>query len=910
MTLAHMESRFFELKGKLAVGLLAEDEFKREMEKLRFQDAQGRWWMIGAQSGRWYYYDGARWLLGQPPEIPASAESSASGPAPEPPRVAMPPASTSKATKPLWKRASAQVSDTAPSSQPPASITPTARIQTSPVPPPTTATQPVTPPLYTPPPKPAVTKRLGEDPARTRQLPPLKSEPREAPPYHRQTLKERVQEEMSHVHMPDVHMPDVHEVHVPEVHAPTPLRRFPPMVILFGAIAVGLVLVALMWVAVDNLVPGKPISSFLGRNFASATATPAVHATALPPGANNVDNLIRIGDELTSKSQFAPALTQYQNASKLAPNNVDIYTHWARALALTGRIQDAVNTAQRATRLDDKNAEAFAQLTRALAWSGQSDAAVSAGEKATQLDAKNATAQAFLAEAYLRAGRPEDGAKAAETAVSLDDKNADAHRAAGWVAVLGGKKDEAVTEWQRVVEIAPDIFFYHYEFGQVYGAYLNDAASAIPEYQKAIQLFPPYVPSYTALGRMYLAQKQPGQAILQYQKALTFDSNSNDAFVGLGLSFQMQDKCGQAIPYFQKSLELNPNGNEAQRGIADCNAVAKGQPAPAATAAMPTPNLGAVPTAIVQATVVPLANATPSPATAKATPGTSASPAGAKNEGRIAFSTFDGQYHLYLSNPDGSNRTSVRELASDPAFSPDGSQLLYYSWEKSERGIHRMESNGKEDEFISLRMEDLLPSWAPDGTRYVYATRAGQGSDMTKRAYRLRIADPTARANQDPADFVVGQYPAWGPKRIVFRDCGFPTESCGLAVINPDGSGKKSLTNINSTAPTWSPDGSKIVFMSDYGNNWDIYIVDSDGGSPSRLTTDPAEDGLPTFSPDGKQIAYLSHRDGKWAIWAMGLDGSNQHKLFDLGGEPAGAVAGNSSAQPAQVWYEQRISWH
>src|SRR5919199_6975133 len=68
MTLAQMESRFFELKGKLAVGQLAEDEFKRELEKLRFQDQQGRWWMIGAQTGRWYYYDGARWLIGQPPD--------------------------------------------------------------------------------------------------------------------------------------------------------------------------------------------------------------------------------------------------------------------------------------------------------------------------------------------------------------------------------------------------------------------------------------------------------------------------------------------------------------------------------------------------------------------------------------------------------------------------------------------------------------------------------------------------------------------------------------------------------------------------------------------------------------------------------------------------------------------------
>jgi TolB protein len=193
----------------------------------------------------------------------------------------------------------------------------------------------------------------------------------------------------------------------------------------------------------------------------------------------------------------------------------------------------------------------------------------------------------------------------------------------------------------------------------------------------------------------------------------------------------------------------------------------------------------------------------------------------------------------------------------------------------------------------------------------VYATRAGLGGDINKRAYSIRVADPTSKARQDPPPFVErAQYPIWGPNnKIVFRDCGFPTDTCGLAVVTTDGSGKTALTTINSTAPAWSPDGSKIAFTSDYGGNWDIYIVNANGGSPARLTTDAAEDGLPTFSPDGKQIAFLSHRGGAWAIWIMGIDGSNQHKAFDLGGDPAGAVPGNSPAQPGQVWYEQKISW-
>ncbi|MGB8648850.1 MAG: tetratricopeptide repeat protein, partial [Anaerolineae bacterium] len=483
MTLAQMESRFFELKGKLAVGQLAEDEFKREMEKLRFQDQQGRWWMIGAQSGRWYYYDGARWLLGQPPAEepapPSSLPERENGDAPR-----MTPAMTQPADTPF---------------PPPANLPPPppAAFQAA-VPPPPMAARPT---VATPPP--AKPKPVKAAPPPKTGLPARLKEPSPRGP----TLADRVREEMGHVHMPEVHAPHVHipevhvpEVHVPEVHAPAPIRRFSPYFILLGAVVVGLVIVALMWLAIDNFVPGKPISSFLGKTLnSSAVSTPTAKATGTPLAGANVDTILKVSDDLVSKSQFASALSAYQDAARQAPNNADVYVHWARALALTGRIQDAADNARRATRIDTNSADAYAELTRDLAWSGQYDEAVKDGEKAIGLDDKNATAHAFLAEAYLRAGRTDDAGKEAARAVQIDDKNADAHRAAGWVAVLAKNQDQGTAEWQRVTtELAPDQFFYHYEFGQVYSSYLNDAPNAILEYQKAIALFAPYVPSYIA----------------------------------------------------------------------------------------------------------------------------------------------------------------------------------------------------------------------------------------------------------------------------------------------------------------------------------------------------------------------------------------------------------------------------
>jgi dipeptidyl aminopeptidase/acylaminoacyl peptidase len=369
----------------------------------------------------------------------------------------------------------------------------------------------------------------------------------------------------------------------------------------------------------------------------------------------------------------------------------------------------------------------------------------------------------------------------------------------------------------------------------------------------------------------------------------------------------MQSKCPQAIPYYQKALDLNPELVPASKGLEDCGAIAKGSALP--QAAPTEANIAPIATAIPRGTVAPSSgsNSTPPRNTPSAGPGAVAN----SGTGRIYFPVYDGQYRIFSANPDGSERQLVTELASSPAVNDRASAMLFYSWINDQRGVHRIDTNGADDLHISLRSEDTLPSWSPDGARYVYSTRAGQGGDITKRAYTLRVASTGGKPRQDPAPLVEqAQYPAWGPtNRIVFRDCGFPTDTCGLAIVNADGGGKITLTNLNSTAPAWSPDGDRIVFMSNARGNWDLYVVNATGGSPELLTDDLANDGLPTYSPDGSKIAFVSNRDGVWSVYQIDADGENEVKLFDLEGDIAGNIPGNSPAQPGQTWLEQRISW-
>ncbi len=73
MKFDELENRYFELKGKHAAGLLSDEAFQAQVAELRTEDTQGRVWAIGADSGRWYVYQGGEWMEGEPPTSGAAA---------------------------------------------------------------------------------------------------------------------------------------------------------------------------------------------------------------------------------------------------------------------------------------------------------------------------------------------------------------------------------------------------------------------------------------------------------------------------------------------------------------------------------------------------------------------------------------------------------------------------------------------------------------------------------------------------------------------------------------------------------------------------------------------------------------------------------------------------------------------
>src|SRR6266550_3453121 len=80
--------------------------------------------------------------------------------------------------------------------------------------------------------------------------------------------------------------------------------------------------------------------------------------------------------------------------------------------------------------------------------------------------------------------------------------------------------------------------------------------------------------------------------------------------------------------------------------------------------------------------------------------------------------------------------------------------------------------------------------------------------------------------------------------------------------------------------PAFSPDGSRIAFVSQRDGNAEIYIMNADGTGSTRVTNDLQPDGRPSFTPDGQALVFHSARNGgKQQIWAVNVDGSGVTQL-------------------------------
>ena len=260
---------------------------------------------------------------------------------------------------------------------------------------------------------------------------------------------------------------------------------------------------------------------------------------------------------------------------------------------------------------------------------------------------------------------------------------------------------------------------------------------------------------------------------------------------------------------------------------------------------------------------------------------------------RILFRRNRDDVDIYVMNADG---TDVAQLTDNSdweypvAWSPDGSRILFerdLGWDENgvdAREIYVMNADGTGVvRLTDNRVYDDPVAWSSDGTRILFrSTRDGEDTEIY-----VMNADGTGvvrLTDNSVFDYAVG----WSPDgiRILFMRGG---DSGGIHVMHTDGTGVVRLTDnsLREWPLGWSPDGTRILFRRDpYGGveyeraDMELYVMNSDGTGVVRLTNNSVFDGAAYWSPDGTRIVFLSDRDGDdGEIYVMNADGTGVVRL-------------------------------
>jgi Tol biopolymer transport system component len=264
----------------------------------------------------------------------------------------------------------------------------------------------------------------------------------------------------------------------------------------------------------------------------------------------------------------------------------------------------------------------------------------------------------------------------------------------------------------------------------------------------------------------------------------------------------------------------------------------------------------------------------------------------------------------------------LAQLFIAPAYSPDGKYIAFISLGSFLRGevfpdlwlgdgetgkrIKRLVKSTLDPDFEELRLLYSQSSFSPDGRQLAFtAQRNGKDVLYTMDVQRRRV---TRTFDELPLDVVMS--PSWSPdgSEIVFS--GYDHGIHDLFIVNVASGQLRQLTNDKHAElmPQWSPDGKTIAFATDRGEGTDLDVlrfakwrIATFDLASARIEVLPNQDGLnlnPMWAPDGRSVAFISDRSGTANLFLYDFDTREHYQLTNV----IGAVSAFAEYSPAITW--------
>jgi len=255
------------------------------------------------------------------------------------------------------------------------------------------------------------------------------------------------------------------------------------------------------------------------------------------------------------------------------------------------------------------------------------------------------------------------------------------------------------------------------------------------------------------------------------------------------------------------------------------------------------------------------------------------------NATRIAFVVKSGpRYTLFVANADGEGQ-QVALASTDPiispAWSPDGQQLAYVSFE-SQKAVVWVQNlqTGERRQLANFRGSNSAPTWSPDGRRLAVALSRGGATQI------FTMSAAGGAAQQLTRGLSIDTEPVYAPDG---RSLYFVSDRGGgpqIYRMGLDGSNVERISfsgNYN-VSPSISADGRTLAYISRPDRAFQL-VTHELGSGVVRALTQTSDDESPSFAPNGRLIMYATRQGGTDVLMTSTLDGRIKTRLLGSGAD-------------------------